>query len=610
MRGIHKALTVLVVATVALPVSGIPLDPEPLHGPSEDGKWGPVVEGEVAAINMALMPNGEVLYYSGIEARPTNDSTEWTFFTAGAQPAEVRVFDPDTGEVSETRNAPDIDLFCSGTTVRPDGDVLTVGGTEYQAWMETGDTRGPVVGLDDTFEYHRANNTWNRTPSMDQYRWYPSVIELADGGALAASGIENLSDTSTHNALLEVRDPGSDEWRTVEPTIEVAPGVGIPHLGEEQGREAAVMNLPLYPRLFTVPGGPMKGDVFYSTVGTLWGTFGERPEEELWSHQQVLDPESGSWTVLPPSVFGARQHGNVVPLMVGPGDGYAPKLLTFGGTLQRSTVATAATEIADLSTMPPTNDAVDPMHHARWHANGILLPTGKVLAVGGGTYDNVVVHGQRNPPVMAAEQFDPATGEWEELASMEVPRMYHSTAVLVPDGRVLTGGHVPLPNPYPFMRNEEHLHGTPANQSQIVETRLELFEPPYLHRDEDTRPAIAAFRAAGSDLTPVQDHAEQQDLRVGYGEPFRVVVDGLDEGLGDAVLVRPGSTTHAFDADQRGIRLDATVAGSTASGTVVQLTAPPDGAVAPPGHYMLFVNEDVGDGYPSEAIFVQVGPDA
>ncbi len=161
------------------------------------------------------------------------------------------------------------------------------------------------------------------------------------------------------------------------------------------------------------------------------------------------------------------------------------------------------------------------------------------------------------------------------MADMNVPRMYHSTAVLLPDGSILSGGHVPLPNPFSPVRDS-------ANP-QIAETRLEVYEPPYMAWPD--RPAIVD---APDDAT--------------WGGRFSFQLDAATD-IDSVVLMRPGATTHAYDADQRGILLRIV----DVDGRTVTVEAPSDSTVAPPGPYMLFVNRDAPEGIqPSEATWLML----
>ena len=196
-------------------------------------------------------------------------------------------------------------------------------------------------------------------------------------------------------------------------------------------------------------------------------------------------------------------------------------------------------------------------------------------AIGGGLYDNVLIHGQPNVPILEAERFDPATQTWTVMDAMEVPRMYHSTAALLPDGRVLAGGHVPLPVPWQEARE--------TVSPQVVETRLEIYEPGYLFRGP--RPVIDAAPEA-----------------ISYGDTFDIEVRS-PAAIDSVLLMRPAATTHAFDMGQRGTWLEVV----DQDGTTMTLRAPPNSDVTPAGHHMLFVNSHHPEGpVPSEAAWVHL----
>lgn len=527
--------------------------PQPIPGEdnvalSQTGRWLAPFEGEVAAVNMGLLPGGDVLYYSGVEAREQAGPTEWTFFTSNPHEGESRRlhWTEDGYEILTPEHPAGAagDLFCSGHTILADGTLLAAGGSD---WHDN--TTGLFLkGSHDARIYDPETNAWNTTGDMLLNRWYPTIMTLQDGSALAASGIGELAQPT-------------EMWEPME-TYQDGTWTG----------EAANELLPLYPRLFVVPSGPMKGHVFYNTVGTMWGPFGEHPLQLDWGYQYDIDLEAGTVEQLELSVYGGRQHANSVMLPLLPETNYKSEILTFGGSLYQAIAGTAFTELADLSTSPPTNTELSPLHQARWHANGVNLPTGDILVVGGGVYDNVVVHGQPNIPIMEAELWSPATRAWTELPSMNVERMYHSTAILLDDGRVLAGGHVPLPVPFPVARD--------TVEPQIVETRLEIYEPGYLFRGE--RPNIASGDQNGT-----------------YGSTLDLVIGGEVSGF---MLARPGQTTHAWDNNQRMIGLEWT--GNDHNYTV---TLPPDADIAPPGDYMVFALREHPDGpVPSDAHWIRI----
>jgi hypothetical protein len=215
-------------------------------------------------------------------------------------------------------------------------------------------------------------------------------------------------------------------------------------------------------------------------------------------------------------------------------------------------------EVIDLNQSSPSWRYTNPMRYARRHLNSTLLPDGTVLVTGGTSSA-----GFSDPAgaVHAAELWDPATGTWSLLAGNSVNRVYHSTTVLLPDGRLLHTGSGDGP-------------GLPR------ELNAELFSPSYLFRGP--RPEILNAPDA-----------------IGYGQEFLVATNDAPQVV-RVTLVRLSSVTHAFDQSQRFVELTLRkVAGG------LRLNAPNSGAVAPPGPYLLFILN--GLGVPSVAKVVRVG---
>ena len=204
--------------------------------------------------------------------------------------------------------------------------------------------------------------------------------------------------------------------------------------------------------------------------------------------------------------------------------------------------------------MPGTRafHAGPPLNSARMHLNAVLLPDRTVLVVGGGA-------GLERDPVLAAEVYDPVANDWSVLASESVARLYHSLAVLLPDGRVLVGG---------------------SNPSGHFETQLEIYSPPYMF--QGPRPSI-----------------EDAPTEVGYGD--RVQIDSDQAGSIKWVsLIRPSAVTHSTDTEQRVVGVPFRMRMSGA----LELTITDQPNIAPPGWYMLFVTND--DGIPSVAHWVHL----
>jgi hypothetical protein len=216
---------------------------------------------------------------------------------------------------------------------------------------------------------------------------------------------------------------------------------------------------------------------------------------------------------------------------------YEPgKVLVAGGG---NPPARSAEEI-DLSAAQPAWQLLRPMAHARVEHNATILPDGEVLVTGG--------------YVAATEIWNPVTRTWRSVTSASIARGYHSTAALLPDGRVVSAGGDFQPN-------------------------AEIYKPPYLFKGP--RPVITSAPPT-----------------VRYGEAFTVGAVA-PYGIVQVTWVRLSSVTHAFNQNQRFNRLDfKSLAG------VLHVAAPANPALAPPGHYMLFVLN--GAGVPSVARIVKL----
>ena len=222
------------------------------------------------------------------------------------------------------------------------------------------------------------------------------------------------------------------------------------------------------------------------------------------------------------------------------------------------------------------------MNFPRRQHNGTILPDGTVLVTGGtrggGAPGTAEAFNDLDPgqPVHIAELWDPKTGQWTMLAAENTDRCYHSTAVLLPDGTVLSAGGGE------FILNE----GTPqqvANNPQDTHYDAQVFSPPYL------------FKGPQPQITSAPDS-------VNYGGTFEIGT-AQPEQIATISLIRLSSVTHSFNAGQRINFLPAQIAGGT-----LTATAPPNANVCPPGHYMLFIVNL--QGVPSVAKIIQVSAPA
>jgi hypothetical protein len=198
------------------------------------------------------------------------------------------------------------------------------------------------------------------------------------------------------------------------------------------------------------------------------------------------------------------------------------------------------------------------MNYARSYQNLTLLPDGTVFASGGmATSDGVDL----SQAVLPTEIWDPTTETWTTTASMSVGREYHSTALLLPDGRVLMAGGGQLP-------------GSTATN----EYNAQLYSPPYLFKG--ARPAITSAPSL-----------------VQYGSTFQISTPDAAR-IAKVSLIHTPAVTHDFDQNQRFLFLNFT----QGSGSLT-VQAPAQANLAPPGYYMLFLVDT--NGVPSIASFVR-----
>ena len=397
------------------------------------------------------------------------------------------------------------DMFCNGMTVLPDGRVFVNGGNlRYD----------PFLGEPRNAAFDPVSETFTDLANMAHGRWYPTVTTLGDGRVMTFSG---LSETGGTNTAVEIYTPGSG-WSPEYP---------------------AGWTPPLYPRMHLLPNG----NVFYAGSGR-----GSR----------IFNTATRTWSaVVATTNHGVnRSYGTSVLLPLKASDGYKPRVMIFGG----GNPGTNTTEIIDLSLPTPSWQYGPPMSQPRIELNATLLPSGKVLVVGGSTNDEDAATASLN-----ADLYDPQTNTFSSAGANRFPRLYHSNALLLPDATVLVNGGNPQRGNY--------------------EQRQEIYSPAYLF-DTNGSPAL---RPTISNVSPGT---------VRYGNTFQVGTANAAD-VASVVLIRPGTPTHAFDMEQRFVGLS-----FTARAGVLDVVAPPNGNVAPPGYYMLFILNSAG--VPSVARFVHL----
>jgi galactose oxidase len=428
------------------------------------------------------------------------------------QVCTTRILDPSLvgkpGMITQPANQPGYNLFCSSHTFLPDGQVFVAGG-------HISDSHGsPHAAI-----YDPVANRWTRIDDTLRGRWYPTVTPLPDGSVLVSFGSDQNGDLNDTQQVWK-----DNQWRTIV-------NFNAP---------------PLYPRMHALGdgrvfmSGPLPLTQFLDTSGAgTWTPFNDRPSQTLQDYAPSVMYDDG-------------------------------KILYVGGGI--APLRDAA--ILDLNQTTPQWKPTDSMGSKRRQHNATLLPDGTVLVTGGtqgaGGETNGFNDLSPGQPVHAAELWDPKTGHWAVMATEDVDRCYHSTAVLLPDATVLSAGGGEY-DP----RNDGH-----QNDPKDSHKNAQIFKPPYLFRG-GTRPEIVS---APDEVT--------------YGQTFTVATS-VPGQIAQVSWVRLSSVTHSFNTNQRIKFLN-----FTGSATALSVTAPASANVCLPGHYMLFVLNK--DGVPSVARTIRI----
>ncbi len=455
-------------------------------------------------VHVALLSNGKVLVVAGSgNCPPSQAGCPSGPPYSSSNGSGALLVDPVSGQTISQFSL-SWDMFCNGMVLLEDGRPFVVGGTiQYD----------PFFGQPQAATFDPLANTFSNTPNMAHGRWYPTVVTLGDGRVMAFSG---LTETGGTNTAVEFYTDGSG-WST---------------------QYTASWTPDLYPRLHVLPNGK----VFYSGSQTT---------------SKLFDPSANTWNtnVAKTNYSGARTYGTSVLLPVGPSNNYDPKVIIMGG----GNPATNTTEIIDMGASTSAWQLGPNMSQARIEMNAVILPNGKVLAVGGSLNDE-----DTNTASLNADLYDPVTNTFSSAGANAYPRLYHSVALLLPDATVWLAG------------------GNPSRGSYVQQ--MEIYKPAYLFNPDGTMATRPSITSAPSTIS--------------YGEAFTVATSDA-ANISSAVLVRNGTVTHAFGMDQREVGLSFTVGSG-----ILTVTAPPSGNIAPPGYYMLFLLNQ--SGVPSVASFVQV----
>jgi hypothetical protein len=385
------------------------------------------------------------------------------------------------------------------------GNIVINGGDNFIGSYANGGTNNN--GNSDSNLFNFTDDTVTSSSTMNRARWYSSVTALVNGEVYVQGG-----------------SGGADR-------PEVRQLNGVYRLLTNASTSAYAH---LFPRNFLAPDGRVFG---YDTNGNMY----------------FINASGLGSIISAGSISSAYVGWTSGAAMFRPG-----KILQMGGN-------SAGAVVIDINGPAPTLTPTQPLSSTRHWVSATVLADGQVLATGGSSSANSIASGVTVG--LNAEIWNPSTGQWHVGSPAVKPRLYHSSALLLPDASVLVaGGGAPGP---------------------LVNTNAEIYYPPYLY-------------AANGSFAPRPVVSSAPDT-ANVGDVLAVVMADSSP-VGRVTLVKTGSVTHSVNMDQRFVELPFLQSGNTFSATL-----PDRASDTPPGFYMMFVFD--GAGVPSESTMLRINID-
>ena len=492
---------------------------EHITDPSVVGSWGKLIAWPHVPVHAAVTPSNTIVTWASNEL---DDYPQ----TTGVKFSWSSVYDPASDSFLETNN-PAHDMFCAGTTLLEDGSLLASGGNPRAS---------------ETSHFDPQSNSWSLSSYMSQQRWYGTNVVTGNGDVFStfAKGAQEIPE------LYSTKEGG---WHNV-------PDADMSVLRDEQDLTNAVRGnssaeVQWYSFMHTSPDGR----IFQSgpTETMHWfDTEGQGGVEEAGSRLgESLNRQ-----------FGSAVMYDVGKLLVSGGSDPSidTEFSTDGRDVRMGATATAMT--IDINGASPAIEPVDPMLARRANHNAVVLPNGEVYVVGGTEWGLLF---DDRYSVWWPEIWNPDSRQWRTVAALSTPRTYHSWALLLQDGRVLSGG------------------GGLCGDCSANHPDAQIYSPPYL------------YGANGQLATRPQILQGTTETRVGGLLTF-----STDKPVSKLSMIRLSSVTHSINNDQRFISLEAEALSSNLY--VAQLNSNVN--VMIPGMYWVFAIDS--EGVPSEGHRVQV----
>lgn len=515
------------------------------------GEFDIVGRSGVPAMHAALMPNGRVLFLDKLENYTELKLSDGHF----AMSSEYNPEDNTVVPLAYSTNA-----FCSGGTFLADGTVISVGGNGPLSWLD------PTIGDGfNAIRYLRRSSSdaslngqsWSEPGNkLASDRWYATAQTLPDGKIFVASGSLNGLDptvSSNNNPTYEILNDGA-----------VTQGINSPF-------PILAKNQPVYMYPF----------IHLLSDGTLF-VFVSKSSERF-------DVASGttfqSYPDLPGDYRTYPNTGGSVMLPLNSANDWTGDIIICGGGAYQD--ITSPTDPSCGTISPLANNPawqMESMPEGRGMVEGTLLLDGTIVWLNGGKR-GAQGFGLMADPTLEALLYNPTKPigqRFTTLASSTIPRLYHSVATLLLDGRLLVAGSNPVQMPVLV---------PDAGDPYVTEFRVEVYTPPYLQGENANK------RPTNVDLSTLSLVPNSSQFKVDFTAPSGT-------NACDVVLYHGGFVTHSVHMGHRMLHLDNSgwVAGATQQSLTV--ITPPSNNVSPPGPYVVHV---VCDGIPSVGQFVMVG---
>ncbi len=553
-HGLAAGVVIMVLAVVVAASASVRASADCTAGAAcTRGAWQVMpVSGQVRAARAVLMYNGKVLLVAGSGDDIQNFNAD-TFKTA--------VYDPAKGTLTQIPTP--ANFVRAGEVQLPDGKVLVLGGTKAYPTATHG-----FEGLNTSYIFNPVTNRYQKVSNLNGGHWLPSATELGNGDVIAYGGLDGNGAGSTFTEFFKYNpnSPTDGQWLPLSQISESFDGWG------------------LYPAMILTQNGELfyTGSHVFGDNETPLGAVGTKRGQGgagFINIRNILNPAAATPVIpvtglqdTPGGPPGTDMTDESMAILLPPAQSQKVMLMG-GGNILFTKPATRLTDLISLNSANPhyvpgpllprgrlmnqqgklvNGGKPESASEGKMYVSMVILPNEQVLETGGGLLD------RQSPWVSEASMYNPATNRFTSMAADPQPRGYHSTALLLPDGRVMAYGNNPGDGSF--------------------DEKISIYSPPYLFHGP--RPRITSV--AHTYWT--------------YGSTQQLTVS---QKIVRAELIRPATVAQSDDPNQRFVGLPITV-----SGNHVRLNVTSNPNMAPPGWYMLFVTN--ANGVPSVAKWVHV----